>query len=229
MASVPPTEIALQVTVIPRRSAPPFTRPPSGSSRRAPPSVPAARIDALVRYWDVTPAQRRAARGRARALEGSAVRTELHRGNRSARKCRSSHWASTMSRCASASAAMPRALSTRLRTIRPVRTVRSSSTTKRVAVRMRRPSSSREHALQARVYADVLHKAGFAHVTLIFVRVEIPDSSIPTSPKPSPTPSNCSLWGRGCHAPLWPLWDGGGRGQSGLFGTGFPGASHRFI
>ena len=40
-----------------------------------------------------------------------------------------------------------------------------------------------KHALQASVYADVLHKAGYEQVTLKFVRVEVPDPSDPTQPQ----------------------------------------------
>lgn len=40
-----------------------------------------------------------------------------------------------------------------------------------------------KHALQASVYADVLHKAGYEQVTLRFVRVEVPDPSDPTQPQ----------------------------------------------
>lgn len=39
-----------------------------------------------------------------------------------------------------------------------------------------------KHALQARVYADVLHKAGFEAVTVKFVRVEQPDPTIFVEP-----------------------------------------------
>ncbi len=39
-----------------------------------------------------------------------------------------------------------------------------------------------KHALQARVYADVLHKAGFKTVTVKFVRVEQPDPTIFVKP-----------------------------------------------
>lgn len=46
------------------------------------------------------------------------------------------------------------------------------------------PEQLREkHALQARVYADVLHKQGYGHVTLKFVRVEQPDPTDPTQPQ----------------------------------------------
>lgn len=45
------------------------------------------------------------------------------------------------------------------------------------------PEQLREkHALQARVYADVLHKAGFEAVTVKFVRVEQPDPTIFVEP-----------------------------------------------
>lgn len=45
------------------------------------------------------------------------------------------------------------------------------------------PDQLREkHALQARVYADVLHKAGFEVVTVKFVRVEQPDPAIFVEP-----------------------------------------------
>ncbi len=40
-----------------------------------------------------------------------------------------------------------------------------------------------KHALQAKVYADVLHKAGFAEVELKFVRVEIDDPAAPGQPQ----------------------------------------------
>lgn len=40
-----------------------------------------------------------------------------------------------------------------------------------------------KHALQARVYADVLHKAGFGRVVLKFVRVEVPDPNDPGEPQ----------------------------------------------
>lgn len=40
-----------------------------------------------------------------------------------------------------------------------------------------------KHALQASVYADVLHKAGYEQVTLKFVRVEVPDPADPAQPQ----------------------------------------------
>ena len=40
-----------------------------------------------------------------------------------------------------------------------------------------------KHRLQAEVYADVLHKAGFERVTLKFVRVEVPDPVDPAQPQ----------------------------------------------
>lgn len=40
-----------------------------------------------------------------------------------------------------------------------------------------------KHALQASVYADVLHKAGYERVTLKFVRVEVPDRADPAQPQ----------------------------------------------
>ena len=39
-----------------------------------------------------------------------------------------------------------------------------------------------KHALQARVYSDVLHKAGFETVTVKFVRVEQPDPTLFVEP-----------------------------------------------
>lgn len=46
------------------------------------------------------------------------------------------------------------------------------------------PEQLREkHVLQANVYADVLHKQGYGHVTLKFVRVEQPDPADPTQPQ----------------------------------------------
>lgn len=41
----------------------------------------------------------------------------------------------------------------------------------------------KKHELQARVYADVLHKAGFTHVELVFVRVEITCAHEPAEPQ----------------------------------------------
>lgn len=40
-----------------------------------------------------------------------------------------------------------------------------------------------KHALQAHVYADVLHRAGYTDVALKFVRVEAPDPSLPAQPQ----------------------------------------------
>ena len=46
------------------------------------------------------------------------------------------------------------------------------------------PEQLREkHALQARVYADVLRRAGYTDVVLKFVRVEVPDPSAPAQPQ----------------------------------------------
>ena len=51
-------------------------------------------------------------------------------------------------------------------------------------MRTRRPSScAKSTRWQARVYADVLHKQGYGHVTLKFVRVEQPDPTDPTQPQ----------------------------------------------
>ena len=40
-----------------------------------------------------------------------------------------------------------------------------------------------KHALQAHIYADILHRAGFAEVTLKFVRVEVEDPRKPGQPQ----------------------------------------------
>ena len=46
------------------------------------------------------------------------------------------------------------------------------------------PDRLREkHALQASVYADVLHRAGYTDVVLKFVRVEVPDPDEPSQPQ----------------------------------------------
>ena len=42
---------------------------------------------------------------------------------------------------------------------------------------------TQKHRLQAEVYADVLHKAGYEQVTLKFVRVEVPDLVDPAQPQ----------------------------------------------
>ena len=44
-------------------------------------------------------------------------------------------------------------------------------------------TAAEKHALQARVYADVLHKAGFEAVTVKFVRAEQVDPANPCEPQ----------------------------------------------
>ncbi len=148
------------------------------------PSVPAARIDALVRYWDVTPAQRERLEAALARWEGSAVRTELQSWQQvraevpffslglddvEVRERFGRYAEGAIDALATDSSRPDCAL------VIDYKTGGSPHET---------PEQLQEkHALQARVYADVLHKAGFAHVTLIFVRVEIPDSVNPHEPQ----------------------------------------------
>ena len=145
-------------------------------------SVPASRVDALCRYWGVTSAQR--------------VRLEdaLARWERSKARARMRSWAQVRAEVPFFSLGME-----------DFREQYGAYAEGAIDVLCTDPGRPREalvldyttggspaetpeqlqekHALQASVYADVLHKAGFERVTLMFVRVEVDDPADPGEPQ----------------------------------------------
>lgn len=144
--------------------------------------VPAARRDALARYWGCTPAQRErldaalerwcSSAIRAEALAWPQVRAEVPFFSLGADDLteRFGEFAEGAIDLLCADPDDPaRAL------VIDYKTGGSSQET---------PEQLQDkHALQAHVYADVLHKAGFERVDLAFVRVEVEDSAAPGQPQ----------------------------------------------
>lgn len=144
--------------------------------------VPAARRDALVRYWGCTPAQRErldaalerwcSSAIRAEALAWPQVRAEVPFFSLGADDLteRFGEFAEGAIDLLCTDPDNPaRAL------VIDYKTGGSSQET---------PEQLQDkHALQAHVYADVLHKAGFERVDLAFVRVEVEDSAAPGQPQ----------------------------------------------
>lgn len=145
-------------------------------------TVPPARIGALTRYWGLTPRQRERLEAALVRWEGSQVRADLVAwdevraevpffsfGMDDLRAQFGAYAEGAIDVLATDPARPEEAL------VLDYKTGGSSGET---------PEALHEkHALQARVYADVLHKAGYAHVTLKFVRVEVPDPENPTEPQ----------------------------------------------
>lgn len=144
--------------------------------------VPAARIDALVRQWGCTPEQRErlvaalarweASEVRAQALAWPQVRAEVPFFSRGAESLTARFGAfaqGAIDLLCTDPADRSQAL------VIDYKTGGSAEET---------PEQLREkHDLQATVYADVLHRAGFAQVRIAFVRVEQPDASDPAQPQ----------------------------------------------
>lgn len=144
--------------------------------------VPAARRDALARYWGCTPAQRErldaalerwcSSAIRAEALAWPQVRAEVPFFSLGADDLteRFGEFAEgAIDLLCTDSDDPARAL------VIDYKTGGSSQET---------PEQLQDkHALQAHVYADVLHKAGFERVDLAFVRVEVEDSAAPGQPQ----------------------------------------------
>ena len=144
--------------------------------------VPAARRDALARYWGCTPAQRErldaalerwcSSAIRAEALAWPQVRAEVPFFSLGADDLteRFDEFAEgAIDLLCTDSDDPARAL------VIDYKTGGSSQET---------PEQLQDkHALQAHVYADVLHKAGFERVDLAFVRVEVEDSAAPGQPQ----------------------------------------------
>lgn len=146
-------------------------------------SVPAGRVDALCRYWGCAdPAQReridaalarwRGSRVREEALSWPCVRAEVPFFSRGM-----DEFAERFGAYAEGAIDLlctdPEDASRCL--VIDYKTGGSPSET---------PEQLRDkHALQARVYADVLHRQGFGRVTLKFVRVEQPDPADPDQPQ----------------------------------------------
>lgn len=144
--------------------------------------VPAERIEALVRYWGVSAAQRTRLEESLARWEGSAVRAELGAwsqvraevpffslGMDAAREEFGAYAEGAIDVLATDPARPDEAL------VLDYKTGGSPAETPDQLVR--------KHELQARVYADVLQRAGFARVTLKFVRVELDDAACPGEPQ----------------------------------------------
>lgn len=144
--------------------------------------VPVERVDALCRYWGCTSEQRvridaaidrwRGSKVRAEALRWPCVRAEVpfySRGMEELGDRFGAYAEGAIDLLCTDPAAPGRAL------LIDYKTGGSPNET---------PDQLQEkHALQANVYADVLHKAGYERVTLKFVRVEQPDPTDPTQPQ----------------------------------------------
>lgn len=144
--------------------------------------VPVERVDALCRYWGCTSEQRvridaaierwRGSKVRAEALRWPCVRAEVpfySRGMEELGDRFGAYAEGAIDLLCTDPAAPGRAL------LIDYKTGGHADET---------PEQLREkHALQARVYADVLHKQGYGHVTLKFVHVEQPDPTDPTQPQ----------------------------------------------
>ena len=144
--------------------------------------MPAARIDALARLWDVSEGQRdRLERALAR-WEGSRVRAEMRAWPRV--RAEVPFFSLGMDEATERFGAYAEGAIDVLCTD-PARPDAALVLDYKTGGSAREtPEELREkHALQARVYADVLHKAGFERVTLKFVRVEIPDLAAPDEPQ----------------------------------------------
>ena len=137
-------------------------------------SVPVERIEALVRYWGVSPAQRERLTTALARWEGSRVRAELlswpqvraevpffSLGMDEARERFGAYAEGAIDALATDPARPGEAL---------VIDYKTGGSANETAEQLQK-----KHELQARVYADVLHRAGFSRVALAFVRVEIED------------------------------------------------------
>lgn len=144
--------------------------------------VPVDRVDALCRYWGCTSEQRvridaaierwRGSKVRAEALRWPCVRAEVpfySRGMEELGDRFGAYAEGAIDLLCTDPADSGRAL------LIDYKTGGSPNET---------PDQLQEkHALQANVYADVLHKAGYERVTLKFVRVEVPDPVDPVQPQ----------------------------------------------
>lgn len=144
--------------------------------------VPAARIDALARYWGVSAPQRVRLEEALARWEGSRVRAVLQA------------WAQVRAEVPFFSQGMDEArleFGTYAEGAIDVLATDPARPGEALVLDYKTGGSpaetpeelQRKHELQARVYADVLHRAGFAHVTLVFVRVEIEDPARPGEPQ----------------------------------------------
>ena len=145
-------------------------------------TVPAPRADAQCRYWKVTERQRERLDAALRRWEHSAVRAEVRAW--ACLRAEVPFFSQGMDELAERFGAYAEGAIDLLATdpARPgealvidYKTGGSASET---------PEALHEkHHLQADVYADVLHKAGYGRVTLKFVRVEIDDPEHPGEPQ----------------------------------------------
>ena len=146
-------------------------------------TVPAERIDALAHYWRVTPEQRGRLQAALARWEGSAVRRELMAWPEVRAEVPFFSLGAADADIASFGAYAEGAIDALATDLaHPERALLIDYKTGGSAHET--PEQLQEkHALQARVYADVLHKAGLRDVTLVFVRVEIEDEDRPGEPQ----------------------------------------------
>ena len=145
-------------------------------------TVPASRLAALARFWGLTEPQAARLEEALRRWEGSQVRAEMRtwpcvraevpffsRGMEAARDEFGAYAEGAIDVLCTDPARPHAAL---------VLDYKTGGSAVETADELRE-----KHALQARVYADVLHKAGYAHVELVFVRVEVADAHAPGEPQ----------------------------------------------
>ena len=144
--------------------------------------LPAERADALCRYWDCTPSQRERFDAAMACWLSSEVRAEAL-----AWPCRRAEvpfYALGMDGLAERFGAYAEGAIDLLCTdpAHPERALlidyKTGGSADETPERL-----TQKHRLQAEVYADVLHKAGYEQVTLKFVRVEVPDLVDPAQPQ----------------------------------------------
>ena len=146
--------------------------------------VPPARVDALCLQWGVTPAQRRRMDEALARWEDSAVRAEL------------SSWPQVRAEVpffapAADEAEIRASVGAYVEGAIDALATDPAHPGSALVIDYKTGGSPQEtpeelqgkHALQARVYADVLRRAGFARVSLRFVRVEVPDPGNPAEPQ----------------------------------------------
>ncbi len=145
-------------------------------------TVPSERLDALARFWGVTEAQRRRLDAAIARWERSAVRAEMR------------SWPRVLAEVPFYSLGMedePDCAGLFAEGAIDVLCSDPSRPGEAFVIDYKTggsPSETRDellekHGLQASVYADVLHKAGFSSVELAFVRVEVDDPDRPGEPE----------------------------------------------
>lgn len=149
----------------------------TGSSR-----VPAARLDALCAYWTLTPEQRVRVEAALERWYGSEVRAEALKWP--CMRAEVPFYSLGMDDLTERFAPYAEGAIDLLCTNPADTSCALVIDYKTGGVASETPEQLQEkHHLQAQIYADVLHKQGFEHVTLKFVRVEQPDPLDPAQPQ----------------------------------------------